>query len=200
MDPSTESATQGASQSAEGGEPAPAAVGGARRRFVLKALTLGSGGLAYVVPALAGVVAFLNPLKQKSQAGQFLRVASLDVLPEDGTPQKVSVVADRTDAWNRFPNEPIGALFLRRTGGGQVEALNVVCPHAGCSVQYEPKDGKLFCPCHAASFDLDGKRLDETSPSPRDLDTLDVEIRDGTEVWVRFQNFRTGIPEKVPEA
>jgi Rieske Fe-S protein len=196
MDPSTQSATQ----SARGAEPEPAAVGDPRRRFVIKALTLGSGGLAYVVPALAGVVAFLNPLKQKSRAGQLLRVASLDVVLEDGTPQKFPIVADRTDAWNRFPNEPIGAVFLRRTGAGQVEALNVICPHAGCSVQYEPKEGKLFCPCHAASFALDGKRLDETSPSPRDLDTLDVEIRDGTEVWVRFQNFRAGVAEKVPVA
>ena len=187
-------------QSARDDAPAPAPAGDPRRRFVIKAVALGSGALAYVVPALAGIVAFLNPLKQKSQAGQFLRVASLDLLPKDGTPQKVSIVSDRTDAWNRFPNEPIGAVLLRRTEGGQVEAINVVCPHAGCSVQYHAKDGKLFCPCHAASFALDGKRLDETSPSPRDLDTLEVEIRNGTEVWVRFQNFRTGIPEKVPEA
>lgn len=191
MEPSTQSARDGAFG------PAPA--GDVPRRFVVQALALGSGGLAYVVPALAGIAAFLNPLKQKSQAGQFLRVASLDLLPEDGTPQKVSIVSDRTDAWNRFPNEPIGAILVRRTEGGQVEALNVVCPHAGCSVQYHAKDGKLFCPCHAASFGLDGKRLDATSPSPRDLDALDVEIRDGTEVWVRFQNFRTGIPEKVEE-
>jgi menaquinol-cytochrome c reductase iron-sulfur subunit len=139
-------------------------------------------------------------LRQKAQAGQFRRVASLDMLPEDGTPQKVSIVADRTDAWNRFPNEPIGAVFLRRTGSEQVEAFNVVCPHAGCSVQYEPGKDRLFCPCHGATFDLSGKRLDETSPSPRGLDALDVEIRNGTEVWVRFQNFRVGIAEKVPEA
>ena len=191
---------ESSTQSARDDAPAPAPAGDPRRRFVIQALALGSGGLAYVVPALAGIVAFLNPLKQKSQAGQFLRVASLDLLPEDGTPQEVSIVSDRTDAWNRFPNEPIGAVLLRRTEGGQVEAINVVCPHAGCSVQYHPTDGKLFCPCHAASFALDGKRLDETSPSPRDLDTLEVEIRNGTEVWVRFENFRTGIIEKVPEA
>ena len=191
MDPSNE-ATQG-------DKPPCASAHDPRRRFLIKSVAVASGGLAYTVPALTGIVAFLNPLGQKSQAGALLRVASLDMLPEDGTPQKVSIVADRTDAWNRFANEPIGAVFLRRTGERQVEALNVVCPHAGCSVVYQ--DGKLFCPCHAASFDLDGKRLDETSPSPRDLDTLEVEIPEGTEeIWVRFQNFQTGIAEKVPEA
>jgi len=192
MDPCT--------QAAPGDEPEPAAVANLRRRFVMKTLALASGGLAYMVPALAGIAAFLNPLRQKSQAGQFLRVASLDMLPEDGTPLEVSVVADRADAWNRFSNEPIGAVFLRRTGSGQVEALNVVCPHAGCSVQYRQAEGKFFCPCHAASFDLAGKRLDEASPSPRDLDSLETEIRNGTDVWLRFQNFRIGIAEKVAEA
>jgi len=187
-------------QAAPGPEPEPAPGQHPRRNFLAKALALALGSLAYAVPALAGIVAFLNPLRQKSQAGQFLRVGSLDMLPEDGTPLEVSIVADRTDAWNRFPNEPIGAVFLRRTGKDVVEALNVVCPHAGCSVQHQEGSGKLFCPCHGATFDLAGKRLDETSPSPRDLDTLEAEIRNGTEVWVRFQNFRTGIAEKVEEA
>jgi len=170
-----------------------------RRKFLQNTLALASGGLALAAPALAGLAALLNPLRTKSKAGQFIRVASLDALSEAGPPMAVSVVADRTDAWNRFPNEPIGALFLQRTGSDRVEALSVVCPHAGCSVQYESAQGKFFCPCHAANFDLAGKRLDETSASPRDLDSLETEVRAG-EVWVRFQSFRAGIAEKVEEA
>ena len=61
-------------------------------------------------------------------------------------------------------------------------------------------ENEFLCPCHNAHFDLTGKRKDENSPSPRDLDTLDVEIRNGSDVWVKFQNFRTGIPNKVVEA
>ena len=38
--------------------------------------------------------------------------------------------------------------------------------------------------------------LDPTTPSPRALDELDVEIR-GNDVYVRFENFRAGIKEKV---
>jgi menaquinol-cytochrome c reductase iron-sulfur subunit len=166
----------------------------------MKTLTLVLGGLAYSVPTLSGLVAFLSPLRQKSRAGQSLRLASLDMLPDNGTPLEVSVVADRADAWNRFPNEPIGAVFLRKTENERIEALNVVCPHAGCSIEYHEADRKFFCPCHSASFDLTGGRIDRTSPSPRDLDSLEVEIRNGAEVWVRFQNFRTGIAEKVAEA
>ena len=91
------------------------------------------------------------------------------MLPDDGTPRKVPVIADRTDAWNTYPAEPIGAVFLRRTGG-KVTALQVICPHAGCSINFEGSAaaGKFFCPCHAASFDLAGKRTDrDLAQSPR---------------------------------
>jgi len=99
-----------------------------------------------VVPATVGVVTFLNPLRQKSQSGQFMRLASLDVLPDDGTPRKVPVIADRTDAWNTYPAEPIGAVFLRRTGA-KVTALQVICPHAGCSINFEaPPRGQVLLP------------------------------------------------------
>ena len=69
---------------------------------------MGVGGMAYLSPLAAGTVPFLNPLREKSQTGEFLRLASLENLPEDGTPQKIVIVADRTDAWNRFPDEPVG--------------------------------------------------------------------------------------------
>ena len=147
----------------------PTGAADSRRGFLMKTFALALGALAYAVPVLAGLVAFLNPLRLKSQAGQFRRLASLDMVPEDGTPLKVSVIADRTDAWNRFANEPIGAVFLQRTGQGKLKARNVRCPHLGCSVDYQASEDRYFCPCHKASFDLTGKRTDANSMSPRDL-------------------------------
>ena len=46
------------------------------------------------------------------------------------------------------------------------------------------------------SFDLTGKRLDATSPSPRDLDTLEAKV-EGDDVLVKFENYRVGTSEKV---
>lgn len=170
-----------------------------RRGFLAKLTALLLGAVAYTVPVAAGVVSFLNPWRQKSGAGRLMRLASLDTLPEDGTPRKFPVVMDRIDAWNRFPDEPVGAVFLRRTEEG-VEAIQVVCPHNGCHVGYSPEKKQFYCPCHGANFALNGKRLDETSPSPRDLDTLEVEVRNDSEVWVKYENYRTGTPQKVAEA
>jgi menaquinol-cytochrome c reductase iron-sulfur subunit len=173
-----------------------------RRGFLAQAIAVVAGGIALLVPGAVAVAAWLNPLRLKSQAGEFRKLASLAGLPDDGTPRKIPVIADRTDAWNRFPREPIGAVFLRRTGENQVEAFQVVCPHAGCTIRYEttPEGGKFFCPCHAASFALDGQRLDSTSSSPRDMDSLEVEIRNQEEVWVKFQDFKTGTAKKEAKA
>ena len=168
-----------------------------RRGFLAKAVAIVAGGLALLVPSAIGLFAWLNPLRQKSQAGEF-KLAMLGDLPEDGTPKRIPVITDRTDAWNRFPNEPIGMVFLRRAAENEVEAFQAKCPHAGCVIQYEetPEGGKFFCPCHSASFGLGGERLDKPSPSPRDMDSLEVDIRNENEVWVKFQDFKTGTAKK----
>lgn len=152
---------------------------------------------AYAVPALAGLAAFLNPLRQKTLSRQSIRVCSLPALTVGGPPQRFPVIADRTDAWNRYPAEPIGAVFLRRTGPATVVAWQSLCPHAGCCVTLEPAAAGFVCPCHRARFDLEGRRTDPASMSPRDLDSLAVEIRNAAEVWVRFEKFRSGTPAKI---
>jgi len=170
-------------------------------------LAVVAGAAACLPGLIAGLCAsILHPLGQKGQTGQKIRLGSLNTLPSDGTPVKSTVLMDQVDAWNRVANQPVGAVFLRNVGG-KVQAFNVVCPHAGCSVEYKEevdpstnqKTAKFFCPCHVASFDLDGKRTDRVSPSPRDMDELNVEIQ-GDDVLVEFQNFQVGIPSKVPSA
>ena len=151
-----------------------------------------------MIPAISGLTVLLDPLRRKSRDSDNVLVASLSALPEDGVPRKFSVIASHTDAWNRMPRVPVGAVYLRRTGDSQVQAFNVVCPHAGCFVDYEAAKNRYHCPCHNSSFALDGTIADPKSPSPRGLDELPVEIRNGVEIWVKFQNFRAGVKEKKP--
>ena len=65
-----------------------------RRGFLAQTATLILSGLGLLVPAVTAIVAFLNPLGQKSRAGLSLRLTSLDVLPEDGTPRRFPVIAE----------------------------------------------------------------------------------------------------------
>lgn len=157
------------------------------------------GGIVTVVPFAAGLALWLDPVRRRNQAnGQLVRVASINALPEDGVPRKFAVLASRVDAWNKSPETVVGAVYLRRTRGEKPRAFNVVCPHAGCFVDYLDARNTFLCPCHNSTFALDGKVNDPKSPSPRGLDELEVEIRNDSEVWVQFQNFRAGVPEKIP--
>jgi menaquinol-cytochrome c reductase iron-sulfur subunit len=171
-----------------------------RRDFLKQALAAGVSALIGLVPVGAGLAVFLDPLRRKSAAAAAIRLTTLDALPKDDLPRQFPVLAGRTDAWNKSARARIGAVYLRRTAGGQVHALNVVCPHAGCFVDFLAERKGFVCPCHNSAFDLEGKIADPASPSPRALDSLPVEVRNGNEVWVTFQNFEAGRAGKVPVA
>src|ERR1051326_6078110 len=170
----------------------------ARRNFIKEACAVVIGGIAALAPAISGLLVFFDPLRRKSQDTDAVFVASLSSLPTDGVPRKFPVITSHTDAWNRMPRVPVGAVYLRRTGDKQVQAFNVVCPHADCFVDYVSEKKSYHCPCHNSSFTLDGRIADAKSPSPRGLDELEAEVRNGGEIWVKFQNFRAGEKEKIP--
>ena len=188
---------------AGGPPPAPSSTSGPPRRNVLAAAAaVVIGGLVSLLPLGAGALVFLDPILRRKakpvgaggeQAGRpFRRVASVEALPADGTPVQVPVIADLTDAWTREPNQPVGAVYLRRVGD-KVEAFNAICPHAGCFIAFVPQRKLFQCPCHTSSFTLEGERI-LPSPSPRDMDPLVVDekkLEEG-EVWVQFVNYYPG--------
>lgn len=156
------------------------------------------GGIITVVPALAGLAVLLDPLRRKAKASTMIKITSLDAIPKSGVPRKFPVLTDKQDAWNKLSETPIGAIYLRRTGDRSVQALNVICPHAGCFVALREETKSYFCPCHDSAFDIAGVIADEKSPSPRGMDELEAEVHDDGSVWVKFQNFRKAIHEKEP--
>jgi len=177
---------------------------GSRRNFLTRAMACLLGGITGIVPVLTGLFFFADPLRSRRKQAEgnsddeFLKVASVDELLV-GKPRRVVVVNDRTDAWNLYRQDTIGVVFLLRTADGQVSALNANCPHLGCQVSFKSDDQLYRCPCHDSSFATDGEIANDTSPSPRGLDPLDTEVRDGSEVWVKFQNFVAGTAERNVE-
>lgn len=169
-----------------------------RREFLKGAATVGIGGLLALPPGVAGLKVFLDPLA-RAPASPTIPIASLEALPADGRPARFTVLADRTDAWNHSSGVPIGSVYLRRIGSDKVQAFNASCPHLGCLVQ-PAADGAFVCPCHDSRFTADGQ-IDRSRggkiPSPRGMDVLEANV-EGDVVRVRFQNFRAGIPEKIP--
>lgn len=172
-----------------------------RREFLKKALAVVAGGVAVGVPTAIAVRAFVTPLGG-SGAGEaaFLPITTIDAVKDDGRPHSFPVITDKTDAWNKYRNVRVGAVYLIRRGTA-VTAFNAVCPHAGCFVDEAPagRPHAFECPCHRSWFNADGS-LVPGGVSPRGLDQLEVD-KDALgrgEVRVKFQNFAAGSEEKIP--
>lgn len=177
-----------------------------RRSFFYKALAAAIGLAAGVVPAAAGVLTYLDPLRRTKAAGKPMPVTTLDAIPDaangDVLIGQFPIVADRKDAWNLYPNERIGSVYLVvPKGETQIKALNTICPHLGCAVdtQRTGEETKFYCPCHTSSFTLDGERI-MPCVAPRSMDQLECvqkKTDDGRwEVSVAYQNFLPGLEEK----
>lgn len=179
-----------------------------RRDFLMKAGSVCAGCALVGVPVAAGLRVVTHPVTNGlgGAAGgaeaPFIPVTSLDALPDDGSPQKFTVRADRADAWSRFPDQVIGAVFLRRlpdeSGEPRVQAFNVVCPHLGCAIDFRDEKRDYFCPCHNSAFALEDGTQEARSPSARGMDALNVRVESGGQIAVQFQNFVMGIREKRP--
>jgi len=51
---------------------------------------------------------------------------------------------------------------------GEPRALNAVCTHLQCTVEYRPANGDIFCNCHNGIYDLNGRNI--AGPPPRPLE------------------------------
>jgi len=168
-----------------------------RRGFLKRAACGLLGGVCVLVPTAAGVVVLLDPVLRSHTRGMFVRLTTLDALPLGGPPRRFEVIEARQSAWTKYPPAPIGAVYLQRIGPREVRAFNTSCPHLGCAVDFQFERNAYYCPCHQSDFAIDGTQTAK-SPSARSLDSLAVELRGEDEVWVRFQNFKAGIKEKIP--
>lgn len=170
------------------------------RRSFLASLTAGLAALvAIATPIATGVVVLLDPLRRPRSSGQWVRVTSLNNLPADGQPYRFPVVDEQPrDKWNLYEPQPVGSVYLTRTSASDPPtALSAVCPHLGCNVDFKPTSDTFHCPCHNANFEVDGTQSEGSTVSPRNLDSLAVEIRNGDQVWVDYRRFKSGVAAQV---
>jgi cytochrome b6-f complex iron-sulfur subunit len=126
------------------------------------ALAAGGAGTAAV---LAGLYAAPPPPRPGDEPEE------MDV----GSAAEIEALGARTFRFGREPCVVVAA-------GGRFHALSTVCSHLGCLVAWVPASRQLDCPCHRASFDLEGNVLQ--GPPPRPLRTFLVRVA-GERVVVR---------------
>jgi nitrite reductase/ring-hydroxylating ferredoxin subunit len=76
----------------------------------------------------------------------------------------------------RFTSGAVEGFVVNR--GGTIQAMSAVCTHMGCILKFNQSQERLDCPCHGASFNLDGSPLSHAYLSS--LPTLRSRVRGGT--------------------
>ncbi len=150
-------------------------------------------GVAYAVPLIRS---FISPALRQTVSGStgLLELGSVGGC-QVNVPTKVKIKDVKTDAWTKFPPTEIGAVWIVMDEAREFTAFTSICPHLGCGIDWDNNSGKFICPCHDSYFDIEGKVL--SGPSPRGMDTLETEIKDG-KIFVKYRKMRLGISEKMP--
>ena len=60
-----------------------------------------------------------------------------------------------------------------RPSSGRFVAFDAVCPHAGCTVGYDPAQKVIICPCHGSQFSASTGAV-EVGPAPTGLTKLGI--------------------------
>jgi thiosulfate dehydrogenase [quinone] large subunit len=75
-------------------------------------------------------------------------------------------------------------VIIVHTGGSDFYAYDAVCTHAGCTVQYDPQQKLLICPCHGGAFDpTHGARV-VAGPPPAPLSSIPMKIDSQGNIYI----------------
>ena len=148
-----------------------------RREVVLKGTVTGAAAAAGLV--LGGVVAGVGRLAggTKSNPG--------NTLPSPSAPAATSSGGAAGTAIGAAKDVPVGgsASFTDPSSGdpsiviqakaGKFVAFDAVCPHAGCTVEYDQSAALLICPCHGSQFNAATGAV-ETGPAASGLTPVTI--------------------------
>jgi len=143
--------------------------------------------LALAVPFVGSLV---GPAFQKKKE-HFAKVAALDSLPV-GVPVEVKYSDLVEDAF--ITQMTMNMVWVIKHSPANVTVYSPICPHLGCSYNWDPEANRFACPCHGSVWTIDGRVIG--GPAPRPLDTLPAKIENG-ELYVELQRFKVGVSEKI---
>jgi len=133
----------------------------------------------------------LFPLTTKTTETKWSDVGLVADLQSSASPLTRTVTVEQVDGWRKSVSEKI--VYVSKDTAGRLQVLSAVCPHLGCSVQWQDGKKAFVCPCHSATFDTNGACTG--GPAPRGLDTLAAKVQDGR-LMVRYQYFRQLVKTK----
>jgi cytochrome b6-f complex iron-sulfur subunit len=139
-----------------------------------------AGGRRTFLRVAAGAVgAGIDHVLISSSASGAVPAAAGTLAPSHGTWLTVADSADLPDGAVRQFTVSALTGFIERVDG-QVRAVSGICTHQGCRLALAARPARLVCPCHGATFALDGAVLSHKFPIPlAKLPQIEVREADG---------------------
>ena len=86
--------------------------------------------------------------------------------------EKLEELADVAPGEGRIVKYEGEKLGIYKDEAGQLHAVNPVCTHVKCIVQWNSAEKSWDCPCHGARYSVDGKVM--TGPARKDLEVISL--------------------------
>ena len=168
------------------------------RRDLYRLGAIALGNLFALALAVPGLKYLLDPLGKSTGSSDYRPLTRLGQL-KVGEPRAFSIIASRQDGWVKYPEEPVGTVWLVRQPDGStpaVLAFSAECPHLSCPISLAPDHKSFLCPCHSGNFQFNGSRINEVAA--RGMDSLPVELSSDSdpEVRVKFERYQPQIAER----
>lgn len=164
------------------------------RRLFLKWLA-GAGALATAAATLVpSLRAFGSPLRAQRRPLTWVRLGEAAEFDLE-IPIKVDFIQQVDDAW--VERRILHSVWVHTEDGDTFTVFNGRCPHLGCGFAFDETKKEFNCPCHHGRFEVKTGAV-KGGPPPRGLDTLPVKIERGI-LYTAFQDFRSGVPEKIAQ-
>jgi thiosulfate dehydrogenase (quinone) large subunit len=168
------------------------------RRAVLQAGVLAAGAFAAAALAvplrLLGITTGIgNPATGGPGGSPIPTTDGSGSPPPTGSPSvpplAIATVADLERAPSRSFTVPFAAPaplpagdpgIIVKLADGTYAAFDSICPHAGCTVDWDPTENVLLCPCHGAAFDAANRGAVLAGPAEVPLVELPIVIDQAT--------------------
>ena len=159
-----------------------------RRIFLKKVIGIFTvfGSLVIGIPFIGSIISTGKERKKK----QFIKITNLENLPVN-EPQKINFSELVEEAF--LVEYETRNVWVVKHSPLSATVFSPICPHLGCSYDWQPQERLFICPCHSSIFTLDGTVTE--GPSPRGLDSLSQKIVDGN-LYIEWERFEIGISEK----
>ncbi|MGB6299002.1 MAG: ubiquinol-cytochrome c reductase iron-sulfur subunit [Rivularia sp. (in: cyanobacteria)] len=130
---------------------------------------VGIGWIASSLPVAIAACSSKETKQSTSESQEWQEVGNADELKANG---KLLV-----------KNTSVGEVLLAKTSvPGDLVAVNAICTHSGCTVEWKADRNRFVCPCHGSEFGVAGKV--EKAPATKPLQTYAVKT-EGNKVLIR---------------